>query len=158
MVHFKKNKKRKDNMASKKKRHQRAEELLVSQWPSISSSQLCLWMSSCSWVTFLGTWWQDLYSGHRKILNSTKPTNAKKAENPLCGSTSCAAAHRRAAHRMTRLGQSLRDPHSLMIGEKPRSKPPGSHCGVVWPSGAEVSSIRRRSPLVNLRRSLQEGA
>ena len=30
---------------------ERAEELLVSQWPSISRAQLCLWTSSCSWVT-----------------------------------------------------------------------------------------------------------
>ena len=37
---------------SKNKTCQRAEELLVSQRLSISSVQLCLRMSSCSWVTF----------------------------------------------------------------------------------------------------------
>jgi len=36
----------------KKKTCQRVEELLVSQWPSISSAQLYLRKSSCSWVTF----------------------------------------------------------------------------------------------------------
>ena len=35
----------------KNKTCQRAEELLVSQRPSICSAQLCLRTSSCSWVT-----------------------------------------------------------------------------------------------------------
>ena len=35
----------------KNKTCQRVEELLVSQRPSISSAQLCLRTSSCSWVT-----------------------------------------------------------------------------------------------------------
>ena len=43
----------------------------------------------------------------------------------LCGSTSCAASLRRAAHRMTGLGQSLREPQSLMIGGKPWGNIPG---------------------------------
>ena len=64
----------------------------------------------------------------------------------------------RAAHRMTGLGQSLRDPHSLMKGGKSLGKPPGSDCGGVWQSGAEVSSTRRRSPWVNLRQSFRVGA
>ena len=51
----------------KNKTCQRAEELLSSQWPSISSAQLCLWTFSCSWVIFIwGGWWQDLHSDHRK--------------------------------------------------------------------------------------------
>ena len=37
----------------KNKTSQRAEELLVSQRPSIYSAQLCLPTSSCSWVTFI---------------------------------------------------------------------------------------------------------
>ena len=53
------------------------------------------------------------------------------------GSTSCAASLRRAAHRMTGLGQSLRDPLSLMIGGKPRGNIPGSDCGRVCESSAE---------------------
>ena len=106
----------------------------------------------------LGGWWQDLHSGHRKTLHSAKHKNAKKSENPLCGSTSCAASLRRAAHRMTGLGQSLRDPQSLMIGGKPRGNIPRSECGSVCRSGAEVSSTRRRSPWVNLRWSLRVGA
>ena len=96
--------------------------------------------------------------GHSNTLHSAKPTNAKKTENPLCGSTSCAAALCRAAHQITGLGQSLRDLHSLMMGGKARGKLPGSDCGDVWRSGAEVSSTRRRSPWVNLRRSLRVGS
>ena len=109
-------------------------------------------------LLFLGGWWQDVHSCHHKTLHSAKPTNAKKTENPLRENTFCAAALRRAAHQMTRLGQSLRDPHSLMMGGKARDKFPGSDCGGVWRSGAEVSSIRRRSPWINLRRSLRMGA
>jgi len=129
----------------------------VSQWPSISSVQLCLQTSYCSWITFLGGWWQDLHSGHRKILHSAKPLNAKKTENPLCGSTSCAVALHGAAHQIIRLGQSLWDPHSL-IGGKAEGKLLGSDCGDVCRSGAEVSSTRWRSPWVNLRWSLWVGA
>ena len=99
-----------------------------------------------------------MHSGHRKTLHSAKHKNAKKSENPLRGSTSCAASLQRAAQRMTGLGQSLRDPQSLMKGGKPRGNIPGSDCGRVCLSGAEVSSTRRRSPWVNLRRSLRVGA
>ena len=99
-----------------------------------------------------------MHSGHRKTLHSAKHKKAKKCENPLRGSTSCAAFLRRAAHRMTGLGQSLRDPQSLMIGGKPWGNIPRSDCGRVCRSGAEVSSTRRRSPWVNLRRSLRVGA
>ena len=75
----------------------------------------------------LGGWWQDLHSGHCKTLHSTKHSKSiKKSENPLRGSTSCAASLRRAAHRMMGLGQSLRDPQSLMIGGKPRGNIPRS--------------------------------
>ena len=52
---------------------------------------------------------------------------------------------------MLRLGQSLRDPHSLMKGGKPQGNLPGSDCASVCRGGAEVSSTRRRSPWVNLR-------
>ena len=45
-----------------------------------------------------------------------------------------------------------------MIGGKPRGNLPGSDGGSVCRGGLEVSSTRRRSPLVNLRRSLQVGA
>ena len=45
-----------------------------------------------------------------------------------------------------------------MIGEKPRGNIPGSDCGRVCRGGAEVSSTRRRSHWVNLRRSLRAGA
>ena len=41
-----------------------------------------------------------------------------------------------------------------MMGGKPRGNIPGSDCG----GGAEVSSTRRQSPWVNLRRSLRVGA
>ena len=108
-------------------------------------------------LPFIGGWWQDFHSGHHKTLHSANPTNAKKTENPLRGSTFCAAALRRAAHRMMGLRQSLREPHSLMIG-KAWGKLPGSDCGRVCRGGAEVSSTRRRFPWVNLRRSLRLGA
>ena len=85
----------------KNKTCQRAEGFLVSQQPSISGAQLNLRTSSCSGLPFLGGWWQDLHSGHRK-----KHTSFRK--NAQSG---------------------------------------------VW-GGAEVSSTRGRSPLVNLRRSL----
>ena len=131
----------------------------MSQWPPISSAQLCLRTSSCSWATFfLGGWWHDLHSGHRKTVHAAKHKNAMKSENPLRGSTSCAASLHRAAHRMTGLGQSLRGPQSLTIGGKPWGNIPGSDCGRMCRSGAEVSSTRRQSPWVNLRRSLQVGA
>ena len=107
----------------------------------------------------LGVWWQDLYSGHRKTLHSAKHTKStKQSEKPLCGSTSCAAALRRAAHQMMGLGQSLWDPNSLMKGGKPRGNLPGSNCGSVCQSGAEVSSTRRWFPWVSLKRSLWVGA
>ena len=59
---------------------------------------------------------------------------------------------------MMGLGQCLRDPQSLMIGEKPRGNLPRSDCSSVCQGGAEVSSTRQRSPWVNLRRSLWVGA
>ena len=99
-----------------------------------------------------------MHSGHHKTLHSAKHKNAKKSENPLRGSTSCAASLLRAAHRMTGLGQSLQDPQSLIIGRKPRGNLPGSDCGRVCWNGAEVSSTRRQSPWVNLRWSLRVGA
>ena len=100
-----------------------------------------------------------MHSGHRKNLHSAKQKkNAKKSENPLRWSTSCAAALRRAAHRMMGLGQRLRDPPSLMRGGKSWGNFPGSDCGSGCRGGAEVSSTRRQSPLVNLRRSLWVGA
>ena len=54
--------------------------------------------------------------------------------------------------------QSLRDTQSLMKGGKPRGNIPGTDCGRVCWSGAEVSSTRRRSPRINLKRSLWVGA
>ena len=97
-----------------------------------------------------------MHYSHRKTLHSTKhKKNAKKIENPLRGNTSRALALRRAAHRMTGVGQSLREPHYLMTGGEPRGNSPGSDCGQ---AGAEVSSIRQRSPWVNLRLSLRVGA
>ena len=45
-----------------------------------------------------------------------------------------------------------------MTGGKPRGNIPGSDGGRVCRSGAEVSFTRRRSPWVNLRRSLEVGA
>ena len=59
---------------------------------------------------------------------------------------------------MTGLGQSLRNPHSLMIGGKSRGNLPGSDCGGVCGGGAEVLATKRWSPQVNLRWSLQVGA
>ena len=119
----------------------------------------CLQTSSSSWGTFLGGWWQDLHSSHRKPIHSTKLTkNAKKTENPLCRSTSCVATLCRATHRMMGLGQSLRDSHSLMIGGKTRGNLPGLDCGSVCQGGTEVSSTIWQSPWVNLRRSLRVGA
>ena len=52
----------------------------------------------------------------------------------------------------------LQDPHSLMTGGKPQGNLPGSDCASLCRGGAEVSSTRRRSPWVNLRRSLRVGA
>ena len=118
------------------------------------SADILLQLGYC----FLGGWWQDLHSGHRKTLHSAKHKIAKKSENPLRGNTSCAISLRRAAHRMMGLGQTLRDPQSLMIGGKSWGNIPGSDCGRVCRSGAEVSSTRRRSPWVNLRLSLRMGA
>ena len=102
---------------------------------------------------FVGGWWQNLHSGHRKTLHSMKLINITKNENPLYGSTSCAAALCRAAHRMMGLGQSLLDLHSL-IGGKAWGKLPQSDCGGVWQSVAEVSSTKRWSAWINLRWSL----
>ena len=61
-------------------------------------------------------------------------------------------------HRMMGLRQSLRDSQSLMRGGKPWSNITGSDCGRVCRGGVEVSSTRRRSPWVNMRRSLRVGA
>ena len=92
-------------------------------------------------------------------LHSTKHTQIiNKTENPFRGSTCCAAALQRAAHHMTGLGQSLRDPRLLMIGGKAQGKLPGLGCGGVCRGGAEVSSTRRWYPWVKLRRSLRVGA
>ena len=144
----------------KNKTCQRAEELLVSQQPSISGARLCLRTSSCSWVTsYLEVAVRICTPATGKPFIPQNIPKAKiKSENPLCGSTSCAASLCRAAHRMTGLGQSLRDPQSLMIGGKPRGNIPGSDCRRVCRSGAEVSSTRRWSPWVNLRRSLRGDA
>ena len=108
---------------------------------------------------FFRGWWQDLHFGHHKTLHSAKLIkNANIIENPLRGSTSCAAFLCRAAHWMMGFGQSLWDADSLIIGGKPQGNLPGSDCGRVCWGGAEVSSTRRRSPWVNLRHSLQVGA
>ena len=95
-----------------------------------------------------------MHFGHRKTLHSAKSTNVRKPEYPLRGSTSCAVVLWRAAHQMMGLGQSLWNLHSLMIGGKTRGNLPGSDCGSGCQTGAEVSSTRRQSPWVNLRRSL----
>ena len=89
----------------------------------------------------LGGWWQDLHSGHRKTLHSANHKNAKKSENSLHGSTSCAASLRRAAHWMTGLGQSLRDPQSLMTGGKPQGNLPGSDRRLVDDTSAHTTAI-----------------
>ena len=110
-------------------------------------------------LLFILCLWQDLHSGHRETLHSANPSNTiKKSENPLRGSTFCAASLCRTAHQMMGLGHRVRDPQSLMKGGKPRGNIPGSDCGRVCRSGAEVLSTRRRSPWVNLRRSLRVGA
>ena len=125
----------------------------MSQRPSISSAQLCLRTSSCSWVSlFLEGWWQDLHSGHRKTLHSAK------LKTHSIGVTPVPAALHSAAHQMMGLRQCLWDPHSLMIGGKPRGNLPGSVCGSVCWGDAEVSSTRRRFPWFNLRWSLWVGA
>ena len=128
----------------KNKTCQRAEELLVNQRPSISSAQLCLRTSSCSWVTFYeevgGRIWTP--ATIKPFIPKTFQKQKKTCENPFHGSTSCAASLCRAAHQMTGLGQSLRDPQSLMKGRKPRGNLPGSDCGSVCQGGAEVSSTR----------------
>ena len=54
-------------------------------------------------------------------------------------------------------GKSFGTP-TLMVGEKPRGNLPRSDCGSACCDGAEESSTRRRSPWVNLRRSLRVGA
>ena len=109
-------------------------------------------------LLFLGGWWQDLHFGHRKTLHSANPTNTKKTENPLHGSTSCEAALCRASHQMMEMGQSLRDPYSLVLGRKSWGNFPGSDCSGMWRSEAEVSSMRLWPPQINLRRSLWLGA
>ena len=138
----------------KNKTCQRVEELLVSQRPSISNAQLCLWKSSCSCVTFFfGGWWHNLHTSHRKTIQSAKCTkNAKKTENPFHGNTSYAAVLQRAAHWMTGLGQSLRDPHSLMKEGKTRGRLARLERSSVCQGAAEVSSTRQHPPWFNLRR------
>ena len=59
---------------------------------------------------------------------------------------------------MTGLGQSLRDPHSLIIGGNTWGNLPGSCCDGVRQGGAEMLFTRQQSPRVNLRQFLQEGA
>ena len=98
-----------------------------------------------------------MHSGHRKTLHSAKCTT-KKSENPLHGSTACAAVLRRAAHQMMGLGQSLWEPQCLMTGGKAWGKLHGSDCGGLCRDGAEALSIRCQSPRNNLRRSLRVGA
>ena len=100
-----------------------------------------------------------MHSGHCKTLHSTTHTNkANKTENPLHGSTFCAAAICRAVRQTIGLRQSFRDPHYLMIGGKSWGNHAGLGCGGVCQSGAEVSSTRWRPRWVNLRRFLWEGA
>ena len=65
----------------------RAEELQVSQQPSISGAQLCPWTSSCSWVTHLSEVGGRIYSPatiKQLILENTQKENKTKM-NPLCG-------------------------------------------------------------------------
>ena len=136
-----------------------AEELLVSQMPSIYLAQLYLRTSSCSCFTFFGGWWQDLHSSHRETLHSTKRTkNAKKTESPLRGSTSCAAALRRAAQRMMGLGKRFWEPPLFDDKRKNTGKPSRVRLQSVCQGGAEGSSLRWWFPWVNLRHSLQVGA
>jgi len=54
-------------------------------------------LTQLGYFGFFGHWWHDLHSGQRKTLHSAKhKKHAKKIENPLRGSISCAAALRRA--------------------------------------------------------------
>ena len=99
-----------------------------------------------------------MHSGHCKTLHSTKHSrNRKKSENPLRGSTSCAASLRRAVHQMMGLRQILQD-HQTPKERNYGVTFPGSDCRRVCRSGTEVSSNRRQSPWVNLRRPLCVGA
>ena len=103
-----------------------AEELLVSQQPSISGAQLSLGTSSCRRVTFFSV----------GLCGKTISVGIPLVQLPFTG-------------QLTGLGQSHRDPHSLMIGGKAWRKLHGSDCGGVWCGGAEVSSIGWWSPWVN---------
>ena len=67
----------------KNKTCQRVEELLVSQRPSISSTQLSADVLLQLGYFLLGGWWQDLHSGHRKTHHSTKHSRSiKKISQP----------------------------------------------------------------------------
>jgi len=110
----------------KKKTCQRAGELNVSQHSSISHAQLCLRISSAVVLRFFEEIGGSFFhSSQSKTLHSTKHKNTNKTKNPLRGSTYRAAAKRRVVLRMTGLGQSLWDPHSLMTGGKLQGKLPG---------------------------------
>ena len=62
----------------KNETRQRAEELLVSQRPSISSAQLSADVLLQLGYFLFGVWWQDLHSGHRKTLHSAKHSKNTK--------------------------------------------------------------------------------
>ena len=75
---------------------------------------------------------------------------------PLRGSTSDAAARRRAVRRMKALRQSRKDPQRPTAGGKHGANK--SNVGRMDRVGAEVSSARRRSSRFNLRRSCRVAA
>ena len=110
-------------------------------------------------LPFLGGWWHDLHSGNRKTLHSAKPTNGRESEKPtLWEYLLCCSPWQGISLDDQIWEKPSRPPFLDDGGEKSGGKPPGSDCGGVWQSGAEVSSTRRCSPWVNLRRSLRVGA
>ena len=93
-----------------------------------------------------GGWRQDLHSGRQLLFIAKLPTSANK--KLLRGSTSDAAARRRAARRMKTLRQSRKDPQRPTVGGNH-----GAGVGRVRCSGAEASLPGQRSSRFNLRRS-----
>ena len=67
-----------DTQQDKNKTCQRAEELLVSQRPSISSAQLSADVLLQLGYFLLGDWWQDLHCGQCKTLHSAKHSRSIK--------------------------------------------------------------------------------
>ena len=100
---------------------------------------------ACRKRRLIGGWWQNLHSGRQLRLIAKRPTNTNK--KLLHGSTSDAAARRRAARRMKTPRQSRKDPQCQTVEGNHRAG-----VGRVRCTDAEVSLPGRRSSWFNLRR------